>query len=97
MVASYKFGQFRLEAEAEALFCDAEPVALGRRAVALLRVLVDRPGALISKDELIQIARRIERNPSWMGPHGGIEQRNAELNGNAQVRMARSCRKPAGP
>ena len=35
---------------------DSEPLALGRRAVALLRALVERPGALVSKDALIEAA-----------------------------------------
>src|SRR5262245_47437234 len=56
MAASYNFGPFRLDAKTEVLFREAEPVALGRRAVALLRTLVERPGALISKDELIEAA-----------------------------------------
>jgi TolB-like protein len=56
MTASYNFGPFRLDAEAEALFRGTEPVALGRRGVALLRALVERPGMLISKDALIEAA-----------------------------------------
>src|ERR1700722_11755564 len=56
MAASYTFGPFRLDGEAETLFRGAEPVALGRRAVTLLRALVERPGALISKDALIEAA-----------------------------------------
>jgi len=38
------------------LFRGAEPVALGQRAVALLRVLVERPGIPVSKDALIEAA-----------------------------------------
>jgi DNA-binding winged helix-turn-helix (wHTH) protein len=56
MPPSYSFGPFRLDADAEVLFCGTEPVALGRRAVALLRVLVERPGALISRGSLIEAA-----------------------------------------
>jgi TolB-like protein len=56
MVASYEFGPFRLDAEAGILFRGAEPVALGSRGVALLRALVGCPGALISKDVLIEAA-----------------------------------------
>jgi TolB-like protein len=56
MGASYRFGAFYLDVEAEVLFRGAEPVALGRRAVALLQVLVRRPGALVAKDALIQAA-----------------------------------------
>jgi len=42
MAAIHAFGPFRLDAEAEILFKGAEPVPLGRRAVALLRALVVR-------------------------------------------------------
>ncbi|SRR5579871_2521871 len=56
MPASYYFGPFRLDAEAEALFRGTEPVALGRRGVALLHALVERPGVLISKEALIEAA-----------------------------------------
>src|SRR5215831_6884549 len=56
MAATYILGPFRLDAEAKILFRGAEPVALGQRAVALLRVLVDGPGTPISKDALIEAA-----------------------------------------
>ena len=49
-------GPFRLDAEAEILFRGTEPVGLGQRAVALLRVLVERAGAPVSKDALIEAA-----------------------------------------
>ena len=38
------------------LFRGAEPVALGKRAVAVLRALVARPGVPVSKDALIEAA-----------------------------------------
>ena len=41
-MAIYLLGPFRLDAEAAILFRGAELVALGHRAVALLRVLVER-------------------------------------------------------
>jgi TolB-like protein len=50
------FGPFRLDAEAETLFRGAEPVPIGRRAVSLLRVLLDQPRAPVSKDALIEAA-----------------------------------------
>jgi hypothetical protein len=50
MVTTQKFGPFRLDTEAQMLFRGAEPVALGRRAVALLRVLVERAGTPVPKD-----------------------------------------------
>ena len=56
MATSYILGPFRLDPEAEILFRGAEPVALGIRAVAVLRVLVERPGVPVSKDALIEAA-----------------------------------------
>lgn len=56
MATIHAFGPFRLDAEANVLFRDGQPVALGQRAVALLRILVERPGALVSKDDLIEAA-----------------------------------------
>src|SRR5438477_3279787 len=52
----YELGPFRLETHDAVLFYGTEPVALGRRAVALLRALVERPGSLVSKDVLIEAA-----------------------------------------
>ena len=50
------FGPFRLDAKNEILFLGSEPMPLGRRAVALLRVLVERSGEPISKEALIDAA-----------------------------------------
>jgi DNA-binding winged helix-turn-helix (wHTH) protein len=50
----YALGPFRLDTHDAVLFRGTEPVALGRRAVALLCALVERPGALVSKDVLIE-------------------------------------------
>jgi len=52
----YAFGPFRLDVQGETLFRDTEPVALSKRAVALLRILVERAGGLVSKDTLIEAA-----------------------------------------
>lgn len=49
-------GPFRLDTEVDALFRGNDPIPLGQRAVAVLRVLVERPGELISKDDLIEAA-----------------------------------------
>src|SRR5215472_16268759 len=46
-------GPFRLDTQYDLLFRGGECVALGQRAIALLRTLVERPGALVSKDALI--------------------------------------------
>jgi DNA-binding winged helix-turn-helix (wHTH) protein len=55
-MATYAFGPFRLDAEAEILFRGSDPLPVGKRAVALLRVLVDRAGVPVSKDTLIDAA-----------------------------------------
>jgi TolB-like protein len=52
----YEFGPFRLDAQGETLFKGTELVALSHRAVALLRMLVDRAGAPVTKDALIEAA-----------------------------------------
>jgi DNA-binding winged helix-turn-helix (wHTH) protein len=52
----YTFGPFRLDAQANILYRGTEPVALGQRAVTLLRSLVEQPGALVSKETLIDAA-----------------------------------------
>ena len=59
MSTIHQFGPFRLDADAGILFCGAEPTALGQRAVALLRLLLERAGAPVSKGALIKAA--------WLG------------------------------
>ncbi len=54
--ASYAFGPFRLDVQGETLFRGTEPVALSQRAVALLHILIDRAGAPVSKDALMEAA-----------------------------------------
>jgi DNA-binding winged helix-turn-helix (wHTH) protein/tetratricopeptide (TPR) repeat protein len=49
----HALGPFRLDAERELLLRGSEPVALGQRAIALLRALVERPSTVVSKDALI--------------------------------------------
>ena len=56
MAATYVLGPFRLDAETDTLFRRGEPVSLGRRAVALLRVLVERRDIPVSKDALMEAA-----------------------------------------
>jgi DNA-binding winged helix-turn-helix (wHTH) protein len=55
-LATYTFGPFRLETEAAILFHRGEPVALGPRAVGLLRALVEQRGIPVSKDTLMETA-----------------------------------------
>ena len=54
--ATYKFGAFTLDAEAGLLFRGGEPALLGQRAVALLRLLLERTASPVSKDALIAAA-----------------------------------------
>jgi DNA-binding response OmpR family regulator len=56
MARNHTLGPFRLDTETEALFRGKETVPVGQRAVAVLRVLVERPGELITKDDLIESA-----------------------------------------
>jgi TolB-like protein len=56
LVATTHIGPFRLDTETETLFQGAEPTALGRRAVAVLRALVERAGVAVSKEALIDAA-----------------------------------------
>lgn len=56
MATVHSFGPFRLDAEVDILFRDARPLALGRRAVSLLRLLVERAGEPVSKDALVEAA-----------------------------------------
>jgi DNA-binding winged helix-turn-helix (wHTH) protein len=54
----YEFGPFRLNIGAEILFRGADRMPIGRRAVAVLRALLERPGVPVSKDALMQAAWR---------------------------------------
>ena len=56
MVKIDTFGPFRLDVDAGILFHGAEPTELGQRAVALLRLLLERAGEPVSKDALIEAA-----------------------------------------
>ena len=56
MATTYRFGPFRLDATAEVLFHGTEPTGVGRRATALLRLLLDRAGEPVAKDALIDAA-----------------------------------------
>jgi TolB-like protein/Flp pilus assembly protein TadD len=56
MAETYRFGPFRLDAEAEILFRGAAPIVLGQRAVALLRLLLECEGAPVAKTALFEAA-----------------------------------------
>ena len=55
-MTTYTLGPLRLSTQDNLLFCGAEPLTLGQRAIALLRALVERPGAVVSKEALIAAA-----------------------------------------
>src|SRR5262249_32984439 len=52
----HTLGPFRLDTQYNLLLLEGAPVPLGRRAIALLRTLVEQPGILVSKDALIEAA-----------------------------------------
>jgi DNA-binding winged helix-turn-helix (wHTH) protein len=52
----YTLGPLRLDTQHNLLLREGAPVPFGRRAIALLRTLIERPGALVSKDALIEAA-----------------------------------------
>jgi TolB-like protein len=52
----YAFGPFRLDTSGEILFRGADPLPVGRRAVGVLRALLEQPGVPVSKDALMQAA-----------------------------------------
>ncbi len=56
MATAYEFGPFRLDVDAEILFRGAQPIVLGQRAVALLRLLLEQAGTPVSKDALFEAA-----------------------------------------
>lgn len=56
MAQTYRFGPFRLNADSDVLFRGTETMAVGRRAVALLRMLVQQAGAPVSKEALLASA-----------------------------------------
>lgn len=56
MAKAHAPGLFRLDAESESLLRGDEPTRLGRRAVAVLRALLQRAGEPVSKESLIEAA-----------------------------------------
>ncbi len=52
----YAFGPFRLDTSIEILFRGADPLPVGRRAVGVLRVLLEHAGSPVSKDALMLAA-----------------------------------------
>jgi TolB-like protein len=66
MGAIYTFGEFKLNTELDVLSRASQPLPLGRRAVTLLRALIERPGLLVSKGALMEAA--------WLG--AAVEESN---------------------
>ncbi|MBN9491608.1 MAG: winged helix-turn-helix domain-containing protein [Alphaproteobacteria bacterium] len=56
MVDAPLSSSFRIDAQSDSLLCGAKPTALGRRAVALLRLLLDRAGEPVPREALIEAA-----------------------------------------
>jgi DNA-binding winged helix-turn-helix (wHTH) protein/pimeloyl-ACP methyl ester carboxylesterase len=50
----YEFGNFRLDVRERRLLRDGQPIALTAKVFETLRVLLERPGRLVTKDELMQ-------------------------------------------
>src|SRR5262245_30824215 len=50
----FEFGDFRLDVRERRLLRGGEPIPLTRKALETLRVLLERPGRLVTKDELMQ-------------------------------------------
>jgi predicted ATPase/DNA-binding winged helix-turn-helix (wHTH) protein len=50
---SLAFGRFRVMPDRREVWADAEPVKLGPRAFELLMALIETPGAMLSKDDLV--------------------------------------------
>lgn len=48
------FGPYRLDAANARLWCDAQPVRLTAKALQVLNYLAERPGQLVTKDELFR-------------------------------------------
>ncbi len=51
-----QFGSFTVDASRHLLFEGDKPVRLGSRAMAILLALLQRPGALVTKEELVRVA-----------------------------------------
>src|SRR5580692_10924806 len=49
-------GPFRLDRRNDLLLRGTEPLALGKRAILVLQALIERSGALVSKEALIEAA-----------------------------------------
>jgi DNA-binding winged helix-turn-helix (wHTH) protein len=67
---SFAFGPFTLIPERQLLVEDGAPVPIGSRALHILTILVERPGALVSKRDLL----------SRIWPDTTVEESNIKVN-----------------
>ena len=59
----YRFGPFRLDTAAQRLTRDGEPVDLTTGEFALLRIFLERPNRVLSRDTLVDLLKGYERDP----------------------------------
>src|SRR5437588_8244426 len=74
---TFSFGPFRLVPGRQLLLLDERPVKLGGRAFELLRLLVQRRGELVSKNELTAAA--------WPGTFVHEDRKSTRLNSSHTV------------
>ncbi len=60
---SYTFGPFRLDLEAQRLLRDGEEVPLTTGEFTLLRIFVERPNRVLSRDTLVDLIKGYDRSP----------------------------------
>jgi TolB-like protein len=75
------FGPFRLDPDKGTLVCQGEPVAVGRRGILLLEALLQRPGDILTKTELM--------DAGWPGT--AVEESNLSV----QIALLRKALGPA--
>lgn len=59
----FKFGSYRLDPVARRLLCNGAEVELSSAEFDLLKVLVERPGRVLSRDVLLDLLKGYERDP----------------------------------
>jgi len=59
----FKFGSYRLDPVARRLLCNGAEVDLSSAEFDLLKVLVERPGRVLSRDVLLDLLKGYERDP----------------------------------
>lgn len=82
----FVFGPFELTPERQSLLCDGNPVRLGGRALDILTLLVERPGEIVSKGDLM----------ARVWPSTLVEESNLKVNMSA-LRRTLALRPEAGP